>query len=157
MLENEHLDVVDIMVPIELNFQITEAVARHLAGKGRVVCEKPLAPNLEQAEEARRLPKKYGLPIMIAENYRYNQEVDIIRDLIRTEKIGAVHYFLQNRIVNFPEDMWQNQFPAREWRQYPTYPGGALTDTALRLAALRHIFGESIAQSLAVPSLLQSL
>jgi predicted dehydrogenase len=143
MLEKEQLDVVDIMVPIELNFQITEAAARRLAGKGKgIICEKPLAPNLEEAEEARLLPEKYGIPIMIAENYRYNQEVNIIRDLIQTGKIGQVYYFLQNRVVNFPEDRWRNQFPAREWRQYPAYMGGALADIALHdLAALRHIFG----------------
>ena len=67
MLEKEQLDVVDIMVPIELNFRIIEAVARRLAGEGKgIICEKPLAPNLEEAEEARLLPEKYGIPIMIA-------------------------------------------------------------------------------------------
>ena len=45
MLEKEQLDVVDIMVPIELNFQITEAAARRLAGKGKgIICEKPRLP-----------------------------------------------------------------------------------------------------------------
>ncbi len=143
MIARDDYDVIDIMVPIELNFEVTEAVAQKLSGHRKgIICEKPLAPTLAQAESARELAQKYKLPIMIAENYRYNHEIDLMRDLIRTGKIGEVFYFIQNRVVNFPADMLQDQFPAREWRQYPEFPGGAITDTALHdLAGLRHIFG----------------
>ncbi|MGE5578372.1 MAG: Gfo/Idh/MocA family protein, partial [Syntrophothermus sp.] len=102
MMHRPDIDAFDIMVPIELNFEVTEAVAR--AGKP-IVCEKPLAPTMEQAEAARELPRKYNIPIMIAENYRYNDEINIIRDLIRTEKIGRALYFIWNRVVDFPKDM----------------------------------------------------
>ncbi len=143
MLERSDLDVIDIMVPIELNYFVTEKAAKRLAGQLKgIICEKPLAPNLEQAKEARELAKRYNIPIMIAENYRYNQEIDTIRDLVRTKRIGDVFYFTQNRVVDFPQDMLKNKFPARKWRQKPEFPGGALTDTALHdLAGLRHIFG----------------
>lgn len=145
MLEEKKLDldVVDIMVPIELNFEVTEEVARKLAGQNKgIICEKPLAPTLQQAREARTLAQRYNLPIMIAENYRYNQENDIIRDLVRTNHIGDIIYFIQNRVVNFPEEMLKNKFPAKEWRQHPEFPAGAITDIALHdLAGLRHIFG----------------
>lgn len=143
MLTRDDLDVIDIMVPIELNFEVTEAVARRLAGQRKgIICEKPLAPTLEQAKSARDLAQKYNLPIMIAENFRHNQEIDIIRDLVRTKHIGEVFYFMQNRVVNFPEDMLENKFPAKEWRQHPEFPGGAFTDTGVHdFAGLRHIFG----------------
>lgn len=143
MLSRDDLDVVDIMVPIELNYKVTEAVVKRLSGRRKgIICEKPLAPTQEQAESARNLAQKYNIPIMIAENYRHNQEIDIIRDLVRTKRIGEVYYFIQNRVVNFPGDMLQNKFPAKEWRQHPEFPGGAITDTGVHdLAALRHIFG----------------
>lgn len=143
MLGRDDLDVMDIMVPIELNYKVTEEVARHWAGQPRgIICEKPLAPDLAQAREARGLARKYGIPIMIAENYRYNQEIDIIRDMVRTHRVGEVWYFIQNRVVDFPADMLQDKFPSREWRQRPEFPGGAFTDTGIHdLAALRHIFG----------------
>lgn len=143
MLSRADLDVADIMVPIELNYKVTEEVAGRWAGQRKaIICEKPLAPDLAQAREARSLAEKYNIPIMIAENYRHNQEIDIIRDLVRTRRVGEVWYFIQNRVVNFPEDMLQNKFPAREWRQYPEFPGGAFKDTGIHdLAALRHIFG----------------
>ncbi|WP_104370863.1 Gfo/Idh/MocA family protein [Desulfocucumis palustris] len=143
ILDREDLDVVDIMVPIELNFKVTEAVAKRLAGQKKgIICEKPLAPTLEQARAARDLAQKYNVPIMIAENFRHNQEIDIIRDLIRTKRIGDVIYFIQNRVVDFPGDMLQDKFSAKEWRQHPEFPGGAITDTGVHdLAGLRHIFG----------------
>jgi predicted dehydrogenase len=143
MLKRDDLDIADIMVPIELNFEVTEAVARAWSGRRRaIVCEKPLAPTLDQALEARNLAKKYDLPIMIAENYRHNQEISIIKDLIHNKKIGDLYYFLQNRVMDFPSEMLKNKFAAREWRQHPEFPGGAMTDTGVHdIAALQHLFG----------------
>jgi len=139
LMKRDDLDAFDIMVPIELNYEVTEEVAQ--AGKP-IICEKPLAPTKEQAEAARDLPKRFNIPIMIAENYRHNEEINIIRDLIRTNNIGTVYYFIQNRVVDFPSDMLKNKFPAREWRQHPEFLGGAFLDTGVHdLAALRHIFG----------------
>jgi predicted dehydrogenase len=139
MLKRDDLDAFDVLVPIDHNFETTEKVAQ--AGKP-IICEKPLAPTKEQAKAAQELPQKYDIPILIAENYRYNDEINIIRNLIRNKEIGDVHYFIQNRVVNFPKDMLKNKFPAKEWRQYPMYPGGVFLDTGVHdIAALHHIFG----------------
>ena len=139
MIKNPELDMFDIMVPIGENFKVTEEVAK--AGKP-IICEKPLAPNVEQAKAHRELPKKYDIPIMIAENYRYNEEINLIRDMLRTEKVGKPVYFIQNRVMNFPSDMWGSKFAAREWRQHPGFPGGVILDTAVHdIAALHHFFG----------------
>ncbi|MFZ5641253.1 MAG: Gfo/Idh/MocA family protein [Bacillota bacterium] len=139
MMRRPDIDLFDIMVPIELNFRVAEEVAA--AGKP-IILEKPLAPNLEQARACMELPRRYNIPVMIAENYRYNEEVDKIRDLVRTGKIGQVLYFMQNRVMDFPKDMLGNKFPAREWRQHPEFPGGAILDTGVHdIAMLRHIFG----------------
>lgn len=143
MVRRDDVDVIDIIVPIPLNYEVTEGVARALSGQRKgIICEKPLAPNLAQAEAARELPRKYGVPIMIAENYRYNEEVNLIRDLVQTKRVGDVWYFLQNRVMDFPGDQVKDKFAAKEWRQHPDFPGGVITDTAVHdLAALRHIFG----------------
>jgi predicted dehydrogenase len=143
MLSRDDLDVVDIMVPIELNYAVTEAVAKHLTDRrGGIICEKPLAPDMSQAREARELARKYNLPIMIAENFRYSEEHNLIRDLVRTGRIGEVYYFIYNHVVDFPAEMPKNKFAAREWRQHPEFPGGVITDTAVHyMAGLRHIFG----------------
>ncbi|MDS1029884.1 Gfo/Idh/MocA family oxidoreductase [Bacillota bacterium LX-D] len=139
LLPKDDIDVFDIMVPIELNFTIAEAVAK--AGKP-IILEKPLGSNMEEAESCSKLPQKYSVPIMIAENFRYNEEVNILRDLIQNQKVGKPLYFLQNRVNNFPVDMLKNKFSAKEWRQHPEYWGGTFLDTGIHdLASLRHIFG----------------
>ncbi len=136
----ENIDCFDIMVPIEKNFTVTEDVAR--IARKPIICEKPLAPNPEQARAHRDLSKKYGVPILIAENYRYNEEVNMIRDMVRTKRVGDVVYFIQNRVYAFPIDMKKDTFAATEWRQHPQYPGGTILDTTVHdMAALRHILG----------------
>ncbi len=139
LLVRNDIDAFDLLVPIELNFKIAEAVAR--AGKPFIL-EKPLAPTKAQAEEGRKLAQKYNTPIMIAENYRYNEENNIIRDLIRRNEIGDTYYFIKNRVIDFPQDMFKDTFASTSWRRHPEFPGGAVFDTGVHdIAALRHIFG----------------
>lgn len=140
MCRRDDIDCFDIMVPIEKNYTVTDEVAR-LARKP-IICEKPLAPDPEQAMAHRDLPKKYGVPVLIAENFRYNEEMDMIRDMVRTKKVGDIVYFIQNRVYAFPIDMHKNTFAATEWRQHPAYPGGTILDTTVHdMGGLRHIFG----------------
>jgi predicted dehydrogenase len=139
MLKRNDLDAVDILVPIELNYQVSEDVAR--AGMD-FICEKPLAPTMEQARKYLELSEKYKVKIMIAENYRYNEENNKIRELVSSGRIGDVVYFIRNNISCFPCEMTKDTFAATEWRQHPEFPGGAFLDAALHdIAAMRHIFG----------------
>jgi len=71
MLKRQDIDAVDILVPIESNYTVSEAVAK--AGKD-FICEKPLAANREEAKNIWNFQKKYNVRIMIAENYRYSDE-----------------------------------------------------------------------------------
>ncbi len=143
MLERNDIDVFDIIVPIELNFEITENVARKIGGTGKgIICEKPSADNMENAIAHQELSSKYQVPIMIAEHTRYSDEINIIRDAVISNKIGNIHYFIYNRVINFPAEMPDDTYPAREWRQYPEFPGGFFLDSGVHnLAVMRHIFG----------------
>ena len=139
MLLRDDLDAVDILVPIEMNYTVSEAVAK--AGID-FICEKPMASNMEDAEKYLSLSKKYNVKIMIAENYRYNEENNIIRDIINSKKIGDPVYFIRNNVSCFPCEMTKDTYAAKEWRQHPKYFGGAFLDAALHdFAALRDIFG----------------
>ncbi|UNC93886.1 Gfo/Idh/MocA family oxidoreductase [Candidatus Contubernalis alkalaceticus] len=139
MFQDKNIDLVDIMVPIEENYPITEEAAK--AGIP-IICEKPLAADREQAKAHRDLAKKFNVPIMIAENYRYSEETSIIKSLIDQKKLGEPVFFIHTKVTDFPQERWENQFPAKEWRQHPKYQGGAILDMAVHnLSALRHIFG----------------
>ncbi len=144
MLWREDINVFDIMVPIEHNFMVSENVAKAIAyrpGKA-IICEKPMAASYESARAFAEIPRRYGIPVMIAENYRYNEEINMIRAMVHEKKVGDAVYFIQNRVVFFPGDMYQDKFPRAEWRQHPEFYGGAIMDIAVHdIAALRHIFG----------------
>ncbi|MFW6022913.1 MAG: Gfo/Idh/MocA family protein [Halanaerobiaceae bacterium] len=139
MLENEELDAVDVLVPIQENFEATAAVVK---ANINLIAEKPLAATLEGARKLLELHHKHPVNILIAENYRYNEEINKIRDIINQGKIGDVAYFIFNQYVDFENEMKKNTFAAKEWRQHPNYEGGTFLDAALHdLAGIRHIFG----------------
>lgn len=138
MLQRNDIDAVDILVPIAKNYEISLDVAK--SGKN-FICEKPLAPNMEQAKKFVELQNTYNLKIMIAENYRYNEENNRIKQLIESGKIGEIVYFIRNNITCFPCEMSKDTYAGTEWRQHPDFPGGAFLDAALHdIAAMRHIF-----------------
>jgi predicted dehydrogenase len=143
MLQNREIDVFDILVPIAQNFEVSKNVAAAITGtKKGMICEKPLAPDWADAKEYLELARRFQIPILIAENYRYNEDPNLIRELVRSGRIGSAYYFLWNRVTDFPAEMKGNEFAAREWRQHPEFPGGVFTDTAIHdIAALAHIFG----------------
>ena len=131
------------MVPIEENFTVARQVAEVIAGSHKgLICEKPLAPDMEQARLARKLPEKYSIPVLIAENYRYNHETKLIRRIVDEKGSGDALYFIQNRVIDTPEDMRKSTFAAKEWRQHPDFPGGVILDTGVHdIAALHYVFG----------------
>ncbi|HHY83613.1 MAG TPA: Gfo/Idh/MocA family oxidoreductase [Clostridiales bacterium] len=139
MLKRDDIDAVDVLVPIQENFEAAAAVLR--AGK-HLIAEKPLAGTMEGANELLRLHKENPSLVMVAENYRYNDENNIIKDLVYKGRIGEVVYFVKNNVVDFKSEMGKDTFAATKWRQYPLFPGGAFLDAALHdIAAMRHILG----------------
>lgn len=140
LLKRKDIDAVDILVPIDQNYTVSEDVA---AAGINFICEKPLAPDMEQARKYLELSRRHNLKIMIAENYRYNEENNKIRQMVKEGRIGDVVYFVHSNINCFPCQMTKDTYAATEWRQHPDFPGGAFLDAALHdLAAMRHIFGE---------------
>ncbi len=139
MIERGDIQVIDIMVPISKNHMVAEMVAH--SGKS-IILEKPISATVEQAIDTLELSRHYGIHIMIAENYRYSDEFNIIRDLVNQQKVGSPVYFIYNSTSCFPCSMTKDTFTATEWRQHPAYPGGDILDAAIHdLAGLRHVFG----------------
>jgi predicted dehydrogenase len=139
MIERNDLQVIDIMVPIAQNYPVAEVVAR---SRKAIILEKPMGATLEQARAAMELPRRYGIMMMIAENYRYSEEFNLIRDLIREKKVGDPIFFVYHNTSCFPCSMIKDTFSATEWRQHPQYLGGDILDAAIHnLAGLRHVFG----------------
>src|SRR5712692_3753203 len=137
VVERRDIDLVDIVTPGDSHHDIAIAAAR--AGKA-VLCEKPLANSVPDAEAMLAAVRGAGVPHMICHNYRRAPAVTFARQLIQEGQLGRIFHFrgtyLQDWIVdpNFP----------RVWRLDRTKAGsGALGDIASHVVDLaRFLVGE---------------
>ncbi|MEE9280931.1 MAG: Gfo/Idh/MocA family oxidoreductase [Myxococcota bacterium] len=131
------IDLVDICTPGDSHLPIALAAAE--AGKA-ILCEKPLANSVADAERMRDAAEAAGVIHMLCHNYRRAPAVALARHWIEEGRLGVIrHYrgtYLQDWIVD-PE------FP-RVWRLEKARAGsGALGDIASHSIDLaRHLVGE---------------
>jgi predicted dehydrogenase len=84
-LDDPEVDAVDICLPHDLHAAVTVASAE--AGK-HVLCEKPMAASLEEADQMIEAAERAGVVLMIAENVRYTPLFHRMRDLLQDGVIG---------------------------------------------------------------------
>ncbi len=137
VIERKDIDLVDICTPG--NWHRPMAIAAAQAGK-IVFCEKPLANNVEDAQEMYKAVKKAGVIHMLCHNYRKVPAVSLAHRLIEEGRLGDLYHFrgtyLQDWIVN-------PNFPL-VWRLSRRAAGsGALGDLASHsLDLARYLLGE---------------
>ncbi len=137
VLEMPDVEAVDIILPIELNYQVTKDAAE--AGK-HIIVEKPLAVNLEEARQMLGIEKGYSKILMVAENFRYRSSLQQLKNQIEQGKIGDVYGVFWNSFTKLNEE---NKYAQTKWRIDHKYPGGFVTDSGVHnIAALRDVFGE---------------
>jgi predicted dehydrogenase len=88
MLNVKEIDVVHICTPNFLHFP--QAKAALLAGK-HVICEKPLATKIEEAEELVKLAKEKGLVNAVHFNLRYYPMVRQMKTLRENGDLGEIY------------------------------------------------------------------
>ena len=118
MLQDEQIEAVDLMVPIPENYEAAKAV---IESNKNLIAEKPFASSIEGAKELIDLVDKRGSKVLVAENYRYDEENKIIKQLIEDKRIGEVVYFIDHNVTEFQKDMLEDTFASTEWRQHPDY------------------------------------
>jgi predicted dehydrogenase len=133
----EDVDVVDICTPGDSHADI--AVAAALSGK-HVLCEKPLANTLPEAQRMLAAATAAGVVHMVCHNYRRAPAVALAKRLLEEGALGRVHHF---RGVYLQDWIVDPGFP-RVWRLEKSKAGsGALGDIASHsLDLARHLVGE---------------
>ncbi|GAB7191006.1 Gfo/Idh/MocA family oxidoreductase [Kineococcus sp. NUM-3379] len=143
VLGRDDVQIVDICTPGDSHAEIAIAALR--AGK-HVICEKPLAKTVEEAEEmtaAAEEAARRGVRSMVAFNYRRVPAVALARELVAAGRLGDVRHvravYLQDWIVD-PE------FPLT-WRLQKDLAGaGALGDIGSHIVdAAQFVTGQRIA------------
>jgi predicted dehydrogenase len=143
LVQRNDVDLVDVCTPGSSHAQIAIAALR--AGK-HVLCEKPLANTLAEAEEMTREADRAaerGVRTMVGFNYRRVPAIAFARKIIADGRLGTIRHvraaYLQDWIVD-PE------FPL-VWRLRAEEAGtGALGDIGAHIVdATQYLLGEHIA------------
>jgi len=143
LVQRDDVDLVDVCTPGSSHAEIAIAALR--AGK-HVLCEKPLANTLAEAEEMTREAERAaegGVRAMVGFNYRRVPAIALARQMIAGGRLGTIRHvravYLQDWIVD-PE------FPL-VWRLRAEEAGsGAIGDIGAHIVDLaQHLLGERIA------------
>ena len=90
VVERPDIDIVDVSTPGDSHAEIAIAAAR--AGKA-VICEKPLANSVKDAERMLAAVDTAGVVHMVCHNYRRVPAVMLARQLITDGRIGDIRHY----------------------------------------------------------------
>jgi predicted dehydrogenase len=90
VVANKDIDLVDIVAPSTIHAQVAIEAAKQ--GK-HVLCEKPLALNLDDARAMVNAVEQAGVVNMIGFNYRRVPAIVLAKQLIEEGKIGEIYHF----------------------------------------------------------------
>ncbi len=97
VVERPDIDIVDICTPNDTHAPIAIAAAK--AGK-HVMCEKPMAMSVAEAESMLAAAKESGVVTMVSYNYRHTPALQMAKRLIEQGRIGNIltfrGYYLQD-------------------------------------------------------------
>ncbi|KXB00673.1 hypothetical protein AKJ41_03840 [candidate division MSBL1 archaeon SCGC-AAA259O05] len=85
-----------------------------------VLCEKPIAKSVDEADEMIESVQKNDALLMVAESARYNRLIEKIGDIIKNKKIGEPVFGTWNDLHKFESWGYEN----RKWLNDPERAGG---------------------------------
>lgn len=132
MLKSESLDAVDIITTPETHASLTKLVASHGIP---VICQKPMAPVLAEAEEMVAVCNQLQVPFYVHENFRWQIPLRHLKQLLDQGRIGAP--FRARLYFNSGFPIFENQPNLAELDQF------ILSDLGVHvLDVCRFLFGE---------------
>jgi UDP-N-acetylglucosamine 3-dehydrogenase len=99
MLDNERVDAVSVVVPTSLHKLVAlECISRGID----ILIEKPIAANVEDAEEIIARAKEKGVVLQIGHVERFNPAVQKLKGIIKSGKLGEVSSIIARRVGTVP-------------------------------------------------------
>src|ERR1700761_3405196 len=90
MIKDKDVEILDIAVPPDCQLEIVrEAVKENDHIKG-ILCQKPLAMNLEEANEIVLLCEQAGIKLSVNSNMRYDQSIRALKTLLDNNYFGEI-------------------------------------------------------------------
>jgi predicted dehydrogenase len=138
VVARKDVDVVDISTPGNLHHPMALAAAR---GGKHIICEKPLANTLADAEEMLRAVERAGVKHMLMHNYRKIPAVAFAKKLIQQGRLGIIYHY---RGAYLQDWIMDPKFPL-VWRlDKKTAGSGALGDIGSHAADLAQYLNSNI-------------
>lgn len=129
---DESVDAVGILTPTHTHVDLVQTVADHGLD---IICEKPLARTLEEAETIRAAVDDAGITFMTAHVVRFFPEYAKAKELVDAGEIGEPGVARVRRAFGYEG--------ARGWFDEQEKSGGVLLDLAVHdFDYLRSVFGE---------------
>jgi len=139
MLTKENIDIVNILTPSGLHPAHTIDIVKKY--KKHIVCEKPMALKLEDADEMIRTCDENGVRLFIVKQNRYNLPVQKLRNALEAGKFGKL-------VMGTVRVRWcrpQKYYDADAWRGTWELDGGVITNQASHhIDLLEWMMGEPV-------------
>jgi D-apiose dehydrogenase len=132
LLTTEDLDFIDIVTDVDTHSRFVHLAAKH---KVPVICQKPMAPTLTEAEKMVAACRRARVPFFIHENWRWQTTIRELKRVLDRADIGKPFRARIDMISGFP--VFKNQPFLRELKQFIiTDLGSHILDVA------RFLFGD---------------
>ncbi len=128
MIARDDIDAVDICVPNNLHREMAIACAE--AGK-MILCEKPLAMNVEEGEAMCQAVEKAGVANIVWYNYRRVPAVTLAKRLIDEGKLGRIFHYRANFLQDWTISDDLPQGGTALWRLDAAAAGSGVTGDLL--------------------------
>jgi len=131
MLRRERVDALDVITPVTTHADVVRAAIER---EVPVICQKPLAPTLAEAEALVAEARAAGVPFLVHENWRWQSPIRALKQVLERAEIGDVFRARIDFVTGFP--VFANQPFLRELQQF------IITDIGSHLLdAARFLFG----------------
>ncbi len=128
LVDDPEIDIIDIASPNDTHAEIAIAAAQ--AGK-MILCEKPLARNLKEAQTMVDAVKKTGVRTMVWYNYRRVPAVTLAKKMIDSGKLGRIYHYRAKFLQDWTISPDVPQGGAALWRLDINAAGSGVTGDLL--------------------------
>ncbi len=148
VVEDDEVDVVDVLTPHDSHCEITVAALQ--AGK-HVICEKPIARTLEEADAMLAAARESGRRLLISMPQCYFPAVAAARERMEDGDIGRPYL----AVFTIYDDEFERMSAPEHWKgDLERAGGGVLIDCGYHAVyVMHHLFGRPRAVSAMCPSL----
>ena len=138
LLERRDLEALLVALPIDQNAPVVQDCLT--AGKP-VLCEKPLAHTLVEAQRLLDFSRQAAPVLLVGENYYYRDDFNDAQKIIAAGNIGEV-FLISYEATG--EVNHTKSYGATPWRQVPAHRGGFVSDAGVHHAAVLRLLGGEI-------------